>query len=268
MNLLNKNIVITGASGGIGQALAKQLAEQGARLWLVGRNRPQLHVLRASLAHSHRHMLFTVTDYTDEEIVALASCFHAGQRLDVLINNAGTSCFASLEHQTFTDIRAQLRANVEIPLLLTRSLIHHFGAQGTILNVGSVLGEIGHPGYSVYCASKAALHRFSEALSRELSTSGLSVLYVAPRATQTSLNSPAVTAMNKALGNKADTPEAVATKIVQALQRNRLRSRMGTMERVFVRLNAIFPALVDSALRKKMPLISRFLHSTPSSETP
>ncbi|KAA6044440.1 MULTISPECIES: SDR family oxidoreductase [Pantoea] len=261
MELLNKNIVLTGASGGIGQALAKRLALAGARLWLVGRNQPELNRLRLCMEHPERHTVFVVENYSDEEILSLSRCFHAGHRLDVLINNAGTSRFALLEQQSIADVREQLLVNVEIPLILTRALIHQFSAEGTILNVGSILGELGHPGYSVYCASKAALHRFSEALGRELSTTGIKVLYAAPRATQTGLNSAAVNAMNKALGNKSDSPEAVAQFITEALLQDRRRARMGGVERVFVRINALLPHLVDRALIKKLPLIKRFLQS-------
>ena len=261
MELRNKNIILTGASGGIGQALASRLAASGASLWLVGRNLAELEALRLRIQHPERHTVCAVADYSDDEILSLSGCFHAGKRLDVLINNAGTSRFALLEQHSFADIRDQLRANVEIPLLLTRALIHQFSAGGTILNVGSILGELGHPGYSVYCASKAALHRFSEALGRELSATGIQVLYVAPRSTQTALNSPAVNAMNRSLGNKSDAPETVAEFIIETLLRGRRRARIGAMERFFVRINAMFPGLVDRALLKKLPLITRFLRS-------
>ncbi|SNY79273.1 SDR family oxidoreductase [Pantoea sp. GL120224-02] len=261
MQLRDKNILLTGASGGIGQPLARLLAQKGARVWLVGRHQAELETLRRSMLHPERHTLFPVSQYTDEEILALADNFHAAQRLDVLINNAGNSRFALLEQQTFDDIRTQLRANIEIPLLLSRACVHQFSARGIILNVGSILGDLGHPGYSVYCATKSALRRFSEALNRELSNTSLSVFYVAPRATHTRLNSPAVNAMNKALGNSQDEPETVAQQIVSVLEREKRRHYIGRAERFFIMINALLPGRVDNALRKKMPVISRFLHS-------
>jgi len=266
VELLNKNIMLTGASGGIGQALAVRLAAAGSSLWLVGRNQAELEVLRRRLQYPERHTVCALNDYNDDEILALSHCFHAGQRLDVLINNAGTSRFALLEQHSFADVREQLRVNVEIPLVLTRALIHQFSAGGTILNVGSILGELGHPGYSVYCASKAALHRFSEALGRELSATGIHVIYAAPRATRTRLNSAAVNAMNKKLGNKSDSPEAVARFITETLIKGRRRARIGFQERIFVYVNALFPALVDNALAKKLPVIRRYLQSDSSVE--
>lgn len=261
MNLLNKNVILTGASDGTGQVLARKLADQGACLWLVGRNRSALQALRASLREPGRHTVFCVTEYSDDEIINLAACFHAGLRLDVLINNADTSRFALLAQQSFQDIRLQLRVNSEIPLLLTRALIHHFAAGGVILNVGSVLGELGHPGYSVYGATKASMLGFSDALRRELAPSGLSVIYVAPRRIRTALHAGAAHAMQQAPGQCCDEPEAAADHVMTALLRNQPRSRMGRLERIFIRLNTLFPRLVDYVLQKKMPAIDRLLYS-------
>ncbi len=261
MNLQNKNVLITGASGGIGQALSLQLAEAGAFLWLVGRNREALEKLYAQLPHRERHKVILMNRYSDEEIYHLAESFQAGVRLDVLINNAGSSCFALFDKQSFSDIREQIHTNVELPMLLTRALCKQFREGGVILNIGSVLGEIGHPGYSVYSATKASIHRFSEALGREVAPLGLSVLYVAPRATRTRLNSDAAYAMNNALGNRCDTPETVARHVIAALAQNTLRSRIGLAERLFVKINALFPSIVDRALSKKLPTIMRHLRS-------
>ncbi|MEN4793365.1 SDR family oxidoreductase [Pantoea agglomerans] len=264
MELRNKNIVLTGANGGIGQALALRLAAAGACVWLVGRSYSKLENLRLRMPHPERHTVFVLFDYSDEEILLLSGCFQAGRCLDVLINNAGTSRFARLEDQSFADIRQQIRVNVEIPMILTRALIHKFSAGGTILNVGSVLGELGHPGYSVYCASKASLYRFSEALGRELASRKINVLYAAPRFTRTRLNSAAVNAINTALGNQSDSPEEVARFITDTLLRGDRRTRMGIMERFLVLINVLFPGLIDRALLKKLPLISRFLQSDAS----
>lgn len=258
MNLHNKNIVLTGASGGIGQALALSLAQKGARLWLVGRNEAALTALCERLPHRAHHRVVVVNSYSDEEIQHLTETFWGSSRLDVLINNAGTSRFALFDEQSYSDIREQIRANVELPLLLTRALARQFNADGIILNVGSILGEIGHPGYSVYSATKAALHRFSEALGRELSSSGLSVLYVAPRATHTGFNSDSANALNHSLKNGVDSPEFVASKIILALEKQRKRLRLGLAERLFVKINALFPSLVDSALARKMSVINHF----------
>ena len=79
-----------------------------------------------------------MNSYSDEEIQNLTETFWGSSRLDVLINNAGTSRFALFDEQSFSDIREQIHANVELPLLLTRALARQFNADGIILNVGSL----------------------------------------------------------------------------------------------------------------------------------
>lgn len=259
MKLYHKNILLTGASGGIGQALAQGLAQKGARLWLVGRDAAVLHTLHARLPYSENHTVVVVDHYSDEDIQNLTDLFWGNSRLDVLINNAGTTRFSLFEEQSFSDIREQIHVNVELPLLLTRALCHQFKAEGIIMNIGSIMGEIGHPGYSVYSATKAALYRFSEALGRELSSSGLSVLYVAPRATRTAFNSAAANALNDSLGNGSDTAEFVAQKIILSLEKRFKRQRLGFAEKLFVKINAILPSIVDRFLGSKMSVIDRFV---------
>ncbi len=127
-----------------------------------------------------------------------------------------------------------------------------------IVNVGSAFGSIGYPGYSGYCASKFGLRGFTEALRRELGATRVKVLYFAPRATNTAINSAAVVAMNQQLGNQMDSPELVAKALLQQLETAQSRRFLGWPEQLFVRLNAIFPALVDKALQKKLAVIEKY----------
>lgn len=266
MDLLNKTVLLTGASGGIGQALARELARRGARLYLVGRNDKAMTLLQSTLPHPERHSIALMHSYSDEEITALASLFSQNGGLDILINNAGSCRFALFEQQSFDDIREQIRANIEMPALLTRALLEKMNTPGIVLNIGSIFGEIGHPAWSVYCATKAATHRFSEALGRELQGSGITVLYAAPRATETSLNSDYVYALNQKLGNNSDSPVYVAAQLAGLLETEQKRYRFGMMERLFVRLNAWFPSVVDGALAKKLPVIREFARKSISGE--
>lgn len=258
MDLNNKSVLLTGASGGIGQALARELAQKGARLCLVGRNEQAMALLQHSLPHPERHSIALMRHYSDDEINALATLLARDGGLDVLINNAGTSRFALFEQQSFDDIREQIRTNIEIPALLTRALIQKMNKPGIVLNIGSIFGEIGHPAWSVYSATKAATHRFSEALGRELLGSGITVLYAAPRATETLLNSEHVYALNRKLGNSSDPPFVVAARIARLLETEQKRYRFGVMERLFVKINAWFPTVVDGVLGKKLPIIQEF----------
>jgi short-subunit dehydrogenase len=148
-----------------------------------------------------------------------------------------------------------------MPLLLTHALLPALRKAGDarILNMGSTFGNIGYPGYAPYCASKAGLRAFTEALRRELADTLLKVMYLAPRATQTTLNDERVVAMNKALGNAVDSPALVADAVADMIVRgNKNQLFIGWPEKLFARLNQLLPGIVDGALRKQLETIKRF----------
>ena len=158
---------------------------------------------------------------------------------------------AQIEHLLCTDLLA--------PMLLTHGLLPQLSArpQGALVMIGSTLGQIGHPGFAAYGAAKGGLRTFAEALTRELGAQGPRLLWVSPRSTRTAMNSAAARAMNAELNVAEDPPEAVAAAIVDALERDRPRVQMGLAENVFVRLNAVLPALVDRAMSSKLSTIQR-----------
>ena len=117
--------------------------------------------------------------------------------------------------------------------------------------VGSTFGAIGFPHFASYSASKFALRGLSEALRRELSDAGVRVSYVSPRATDTAMNSAAVRELQAMTGARVDDPLKVAKAIVAAVQAGSRERQLGWPERLFVRLNALMPRLVDKALVQK-----------------
>ena len=131
--------------------------------------------------------------------------------------------------------------------------------EAAIVNVGSTFGSIGYPGFAAYCASKFGVRGYSEALRRELADTKVSVFYVAPRATKTSMNEQAVTEMNKALGVAMDEPEWVADQLVQAIENGRLKLFLGWPEKLFVIINGVFSNIVDKALIKQLPTVQHYL---------
>ena len=151
--------------------------------------------------------------------------------------------------------------NLTSQIALCRDFISLLNTQpsAVIINVGSILGSIGMPGYSVYCASKFGLRGFSEALNRELMDSRTRVRYFAPRATQTALNDVRVNQMNKALGNAMDSPEKVADALIAFIKKDIVSTYLGWPEKLFVRINSLLPALVDKSFRKQLPIIKRYL---------
>lgn len=265
MKLEGKLVLLTGASGGIGEALAQELAAQGAHLLLHGRRASALERLRKELPHPERHQTVIADLGSPQERAKLLQHPTLDEGLDVLINNAGCNQFAWLEDQSSEQVERQLLLNVEAPIQLTRMLLPRLRKPAVIMNVGSSFGAIGYAGYSVYCASKFALRGFSEALGRELEGTGIQVLHFAPRATRTRLNSEAAYEMNAELGTHTDSPQEVAEEAVIALCNETRRSWLGWPEKLFVRLNGLLPGLVDRALAKQKPIIERYArHAAPA----
>lgn len=255
MQLAHKLVLVTGATGGIGSHVCSLLDRKGATLVLNGCNPEALGALRARLDARHHVVAADIATPGGRDAI-VAACNAAGG-VDALINLAGILDFDMFSKQSELLIERMLQVNTTGPVLLCRALLPQLLARpvARILNVGSIFGSIGHPGFVAYCASKAALKAFSEALAREMADTTVSVAYIAPRATATLMNTDRVMALNAALGNACDKPADVAAEIVAMLEGTGLTRYLGWPEKLFVRLNALLPALVHSALVKKLSLI-------------
>src|SRR3990167_620841 len=283
MQLRDRKVLLTGASGGIGKALAVALQQQGARLVLAGRNLESLQRLARHLllaqekAHEQSHMqksparvalaqLDLGSDQMWQQAQAIAQ---KHPDIDVLVNCAGRNLFAGVAETDPVQTAAMLDVNLKGTILLTQALLPTLleRPQAMIVNVGSTFGSIGYPGFAVYCASKFGVRGFTEALQRELAQTRVKVVYVAPRATATDMNEAAVVAMNNELGNKMDAQALVAACVVRSIERERPRLFIGWPEKLFVFMNGLFTSVVDKALRKQLPVIQRFLsHESKSQE--
>ena len=250
--------LLTGASGGIGQALVAQLCAGGAQLLLVGRNAEALDALAQRFPGQVQCVVADLARREGRDVVFSAASAFGG--LNCVINAAGINQFSLFEDQDDDDIARLIDTNLTAPLQLTRRLLPLLRQQprAVLLNVGSALGSIGYPGFATYSASKFALRGATEALRRELADSPVKVLYVAPRGTRTTMNSAPVVALNARLGVAMDAPETVAAAIVDSLRRERAARHLGGPESFFARLNALLPRLVDRALFKQLPLIKHF----------
>lgn len=256
MLLKDARILLTGASGGLGQELARQLAAQGAALLLTGRDASRLAGIVPAGAAEVECVGANLDDPADlAGLVAAARRF----RVNVLINNAGVGCFGLLEEQSWPDLGQVLKTNLESPLRLTHALLPWLTAQpeAAIVTVGSTFGSLPFPGFAAYSAAKAGLRAFSQALRRELADTSVAVIHVAPRAIDTPLNSPAVNALNRELGNHADRPADVARQIVTALAQSQRERHFGFPERLFAWLNGFAPRLIDQALAGKLAIIKK-----------
>ncbi|TDO98714.1 SDR family oxidoreductase [Marinomonas balearica] len=262
MNWQSKRALLTGASGGIGQAIARELAEKGVSLILVGRNQKKLEALMRQLSGEGHHII--VADIaTTTGLESVVSYVEQWGGLNMLINNAGVSHLSMLEDMDHKEIPRIISTNLIAPMSLTHALMPTFkqSSEASIINIGSAFGSIGFAGQTAYCASKFGMRGFSESLYRELADTQIEVFYLAPRATSTNINSSTAMAMNEELGNHIDSPDLVAKCLVEQLQNKKPRCFIGFPERIFVKLNGAFPHIVDKALFKKLPIIKRFICS-------
>jgi len=257
-------VVLTGACGGIGQLIARQLAALGASLYLCGRDAAVLAELQRELraaAGEHQFIEARAVDLTDAaDTDAWLERIAVSRPVNVLINNAGICRFGLFESLDERDIGLIMELNSVVPMKLTQRLLPGLRQQSEarIVNVASTFGAIGFPGYSVYSASKYAIRGFSQALRRELSDTRVSVGCILPRATRTAINSAQVVAMNRELSVAMDAPETVAAAVVDFVQGRRGELALGWPEKLLVRLNSVFPALVGRAIAKKLPLIKQY----------
>jgi len=267
MRLSETRVVLTGASGGIGLAIATALCASGAQVLAVARHRAPLEGLLERYPEQLCWVGADLTFLADRRKVLAAAEAIGG--INLLINAAGINHFAMLEQLEDSDINGMLALNITAPICLTKLLLPLLkqAPSAMVVNVGSTYGSIGYPGYATYCASKFALRGFSEALRRELAETRVGVLYVAPRATRTAMNSPAAQALNDALKSNVDDPHTVASAVIQAIANQRRDLYLGWPERFFVRLNSLLPNLVDRGLRKQLPLVRR-LSDTPENKDP
>ena len=254
MNPGEMNVLLTGSTGGIGSELAMLLGRRGARLLLTGRDQARLAEIEKELSQDGASVSTIVADVSKgrdrESLVEAAKNFHGG--INVLINNAGVNQFAQFESQQESEIERVIETNVISPMLLCKSMLPQLRRQprALVVNIGSILGSIGLPNQVAYCATKFALHGFSEALRRELEGSSVGVIYVAPRSTDTGMNDGRQRAFNEQSGANVDSPGFVAEKIAGALEREISELFIGWPERSFVKLNALIPTLVDRSLRQ------------------
>ncbi|PMZ93079.1 MULTISPECIES: SDR family oxidoreductase [unclassified Pseudomonas] len=266
MRLSEARVVLTGASGGIGLAIAAALCASGAHVLAVARHREPLVPLLERYPDNLCWVRADLTLLSDRRQVLARARGIGG--INLLINAAGINHFAMLEQLDDSEINSMLAVNISAPMCLTKLMLPLLkeADSAMVVNVGSTYGSIGYPGYASYCATKFALRGFSEALRRELADTRVKVLYVAPRATRTSMNSPAAQALNDALKTNVDDPQTVAAAVIHAIAGDRRDLYLGWPERFAVRLNSFLPHLVDRGLRKQLPLIRR-LSQKPDQES-
>jgi short-subunit dehydrogenase len=181
--------IITGASSGIGRALATQLARYGARLVLVARREDRLNELAEQVRSAGGQAETVVGDVTDASIRqgAIERACTAFGGFDTLINNAGIGALGRFDQADPGRLRRIMEVNFFATVELIRESLPHLatGTRPLIVNIDSVLGHRGIPLSSEYCASKFAVQGFSQSIRAELASRGIDVLVVSPGTTET-----------------------------------------------------------------------------------
>ena len=174
--------LVTGASGGLGSAIAKALAGQGARLAVSGSNTDKLENFRASLGGDHVALPCNLSDGAAVDQLVPLAVEALGGKLDILVNNAGVTRDNLLMRMKDEEFEEVLKINVEAAFRLMRAAARPMmkARFGRIISVSSVVGVAGNPGQANYVASKAALIGLTKAVAQELATRGITVNAVAP----------------------------------------------------------------------------------------
>lgn len=240
MRLDGQTVVLTGAAGGIGRLLSRELKAAGAIL--VGVDRTICEQCDDTL----------LADLSSKEGLAKLSATLADRPVDILVNLAGMQYFGPFEEQDIANIWMGYVVNLIAPATLARSVLPamQIRGRGQIVNIGSVMGAVNYPHFATYSSSKCGLRGFSEALRRELGKSRIAITHIAPRAVQTAFNDARVNRFFEVSKMQADDPAVVARRIAAAIIARRKEVTIGVAEQFYTKLNGAFPRVVDAGLAR------------------
>lgn len=255
--LTGKVVVITGASSGIGKALALAAYGQGASVALCARNIDKLREVYSNMDEAK--VLYSSVDVSKEEECRSFIEMVAGKwgRIDVLINNAGISMRAMFENVDMKVIRELMDINFFGAVYCTKyALPEILKNKGVIVGVSSIAGYRGLPARTGYSASKFALQGFLEALRTELLHTGTHVMWVCPGFTSSNIRNVARSSDGSAQGetplneSKLMTAEKCAEIIITAVKKRKRTIVMTLLGKMTVWVNKLFPSFADKSVYK------------------
>jgi short-subunit dehydrogenase len=249
-------ILLTGASSGIGRALAVELARSGAELVVLARREDRLKTLAETIIAGGGRVETVAGDVTDptcrQKAIDAAAAHYNG--LDILINNAGVGAMGLFEHADPARVRRVFEVNFFALVELTRLALPFLkkGVRPMIVNVSSILGHRAVPHNSEYSASKFAVQGFSEAIRAELARHGIDVLVVSPGTTETEFFESVVEHTGEPAWPKHTpiSPEEVARRIAAAIRQGKHEIIPYFPGKLLCWLNRLSPAFMDRYLSR------------------
>ena len=190
---MNKTVLITGATSGIGLGCARKFAENGDRLILTGRNAEKLEAIKRELEEKGSQVLTLVFDVRDRAAAteAIESLPEQWRDIDVLVNNAGLALGLEPEYEgDYEDWETMIDTNIKGLLIMTRLVVPRMVARnsGHVINVGSVAGDAAYAGGNVYCATKSAVKALTDGLRIDVADTAVRVTNLKPGLVETNFS--------------------------------------------------------------------------------
>src|SRR6202049_1241095 len=251
MELAGKVVVITGASMGIGEAIAKIFADHGASVVMLSRDAGRVEAARARVGHSERTLAMACDVRHREEIDrAIGRTLHHFQRIDVWVNNAGHGLLDSVAQMDMAAYREMFETNLFGAVAAMQAAIPVMRQQGagTIINISSVAGHIPLPFHAAYSATKFALNAMGKAAGVELKKDGIHVLTVCPGYVRTAFSRNVVRGSEVKKVRPGSVRGISAERVARATLRGYLKQKREVIVpwtmHLPVKLYQLFPSLV------------------------
>jgi short-subunit dehydrogenase len=256
LDLTGARTILTGASSGIGHALALRLTERGARLALASRNGERLSALADAVRRRGGEAVAVPTDVADaaQRTRLVAEALAALGGLDILVNNAGVGALGFFQGADEGRLRRIMEVNFFAATELTRLALPHLlhGSNPMIVNVASVLGRRAIPGMVEYCASKFAMAGWSEGLRAELARQGVHVLLVCPGGVETEFDANMIEKRARLSwrNRRRMSADRCARLIVGAMRRKKNEVVITASAKLMLLVNRVSPRLLDWVLAR------------------
>jgi NAD(P)-dependent dehydrogenase (short-subunit alcohol dehydrogenase family) len=201
LKLEGKTALVTGGSSGIGLAIARRFANEGAQVFITGRRQAQLDAAVALIGERATAVQGDVTSSGDlDRLFEIVR--QTGKQLDILVTSSGVSEFSTLDGTTEAHFDQAFDLNVRGMVLTVQRAVLQMGSGGAIVLVGSIAGNIGNPGYGTYSATKAAVRSYARTWTHELAGLGIRVNTLSPGPTDTPMFDNASAEVRRFLSDK------------------------------------------------------------------